>query len=341
MKTKFYLLLTVALLLSLSFNTFAQNTLKSINTAEPLALDSNSIVDISADFIIANGNEEGDAPDQWWIGDGDPGKVWLITRDVYDNNSYVTVLHGERKEDDENNTNSFFLWNPTDSGVPWNISSPIVTFKVKISDGQDYTRNQAAGNLGIYFWAQIKDDDGYRRVKVRLTGDAEGIFTGSNEWWNYTPYGLGTDLNDGNWHTYTINLKNIIQEYRDWAYNDSGDPKAGHPFKFYGIIAIETRCLDTSWDDIIVMPETATAISDAAVTESITIFPNPSAGSVTITGISNGATVKVYNITGSKVASYVGIADGGINLSGLSNGTYFVRVDDGNTSTIKKLIIVR
>jgi len=343
MKTKFYSLLTAVVLLSLSFNTSAQNILKSIEGVEPLDLDSNSIVNLTEDFLVADGDEN--VTDVWRIGDADPGTVngdkWYISIGDYDSDAdtYVTVLHGNRQEDDDNNTNSFFLWSPTDSGVPWNVSSPIVTFKVKITDGQDYTRAQAAGNLGIYFWVQIKDDDGYRRAKVRLTSDPVGIYTASNEWWNYTPYGLGAELTDGNWHTYTVNLKDIIQEYRDWAYEDSGDPKAGDPFTFYGILAIETRCIDAEFDDVIVKPETATAIPETTTAVTYTVFPNPSSGNIKINGISNKASVDVYNLAGTKVRSYTGIVDGSINLSGLINGTYFIKILDGNISSTQKLIV--
>lgn len=342
MKTKFYSFLAFAALLT--FSTAAQTNLKSILGVEPMPLDSNSIIDITQDFVIADGNEDGDSPDMWRIGDGDPGKVWSITPDLYDSgrDSYYTALHGERKEGDDNNTNSFFLWSRTDSGVPWNVSSPLVTFTVKITDGDVYTRENNLGHLGIYFWVQIKDDDGYRKAKVRFTSDAEGLYTATNEWWSYTPYGLGNDLTDGQWHTYTVNLKDIIQQYRDWAYNDSGDPKAGHPFKFYGIIAIETRCLDAQFDDIIVKPETATAIKKRPVKQLVTVYPNPSEGNITITGVNNISDIGVYDLTGRKVMSVRNISSGSrLDLTGLEKGAYFIRIEDGENVSTKKIVITK
>jgi hypothetical protein len=59
------------------------------------------------------------------------------------------------------------------------------------------------------------------------------------------------------------------------------------------------------------------------------VFPNPTKGLLTIKGANlNGKTVEVYSIVGEKIASLTLNNDDTINLSSLSEGVYFVRVND-------------
>lgn len=71
----------------------------------------------------------------------------------------------------------------------------------------------------------------------------------------------------------------------------------------------------------------------------VNVFPNPSSGKVYISGVQN-ASVKVYNATGTLVASFKDIKDNTIDLSGVDNGIYFISVEQGNNSILNQKISI-
>lgn len=71
----------------------------------------------------------------------------------------------------------------------------------------------------------------------------------------------------------------------------------------------------------------------------VNVFPNPSSGKVYISGVQN-ASVKVYNATGTLVASFKDIKDNTIDLSGVENGIYFLSVEQGNNSVLNQKISI-
>ncbi|MBQ6277657.1 MAG: T9SS type A sorting domain-containing protein [Bacteroidales bacterium] len=89
--------------------------------------------------------------------------------------------------------------------------------------------------------------------------------------------------------------------------------------------------------DPTVDPATTVATSEA---NEITMFPNPSNGIVNFTNVEN-ATIEVYNMMGQVVASESNAnANASIDLSGVANGNYIVRiVKDGEIATSKLNIV--
>ncbi len=87
---------------------------------------------------------------------------------------------------------------------------------------------------------------------------------------------------------------------------------------------------------------TVTPTSTIATSEAneITMFPNPSNGIVNFTNVEN-ATIEVYNMMGQVVASESNAnANASIDLSGVANGNYIVRiVKDGEIATSKLNIV--
>ncbi|HTB31820.1 MAG TPA: T9SS type A sorting domain-containing protein, partial [Bacteroidia bacterium] len=76
-------------------------------------------------------------------------------------------------------------------------------------------------------------------------------------------------------------------------------------------------------------------------TEAVNIYPNPSKGQFTISGLENGMIVDIYDYTGRKISSMVSsetILQ--LDLSGQSNGIYLVRIlsKDGTLVSQKKLV---
>ncbi len=73
---------------------------------------------------------------------------------------------------------------------------------------------------------------------------------------------------------------------------------------------------------------------------SISLYPNPATSTVTLTGIEGEAEVSVVDMNGRQV--YSGSVENGslsIDVSGLSQGAYFVRVTGEKVNAIRKLIV--
>lgn len=67
----------------------------------------------------------------------------------------------------------------------------------------------------------------------------------------------------------------------------------------------------------------------------IQIFPNPATDHVTVSGLSEGTTVYLYNMTGRKISTYnIHHSSFKIDLSGLPSGLYLLRTSDGFTQKI-------
>lgn len=93
-------------------------------------------------------------------------------------------------------------------------------------------------------------------------------------------------------------------------------------------------------------PQCVNGISDVSFENAITMMPNPTNGSLNIlvNGVEKNISIRVYNIIGSEVKSFnnndvPSVFNRTFDFSDLSNGTYLVRVESGNRTAIKKLII--
>ena len=73
----------------------------------------------------------------------------------------------------------------------------------------------------------------------------------------------------------------------------------------------------------------------------VSVYPNPTAGVVTIEGAEN-ATITVYNILGVVVErTYAYENNKQLNLSSLNRGNYIIRVEKGNQSITKKVTLLK
>ncbi len=338
MKTKLQVII-MFIFCALQINMSAQNNLKSIEGTD-VPIDTVG-EDVLSPVIISDGGDN--VYGRWFMEDTDPSG-WQIHNDIYDSDldSYADELIGHRNDDDDNNTNSFRLWNPQDSGVVWNVTSPIVKFKIKITDEQDWTFGNV-GNLGLYFWITIWDDYkmAYRTRKVRYNKGSIGVLDNGVNWSDYTPHGLGEDVDDGNWHEITVNLVEDIQESRDLACSN-GDTEACKDWRFYTITALEVRALHIFLDDITVLPETSTDIEDNNFRNGIRLYPNPTNGIVSIVSeeYDEAFDVNVYNLVGNLLASYNQVFSGKkLDLSFLHKGTYIIKLNNTKTNLVKKLVI--
>jgi hypothetical protein len=74
----------------------------------------------------------------------------------------------------------------------------------------------------------------------------------------------------------------------------------------------------------------------------VSVYPNPSAGMVTVLlsdDISFGSSLEIYNQVGQKVASViVNQSQFQFNASSLSKGVYYIKVNDGHSKVMTKLL---
>ena len=68
----------------------------------------------------------------------------------------------------------------------------------------------------------------------------------------------------------------------------------------------------------------------------LSIYPNPTTGPATITGLTNGDLIKIYNMSGTLVGTYTAAGEElTIDISNLSKGTYLLKTNTGSFKIIK------
>ncbi|MFH1118692.1 MAG: T9SS type A sorting domain-containing protein [Bacteroidota bacterium] len=72
-------------------------------------------------------------------------------------------------------------------------------------------------------------------------------------------------------------------------------------------------------------------------TAQIRVYPNPTAGMITISGIDHLTTIELYSISGQRIA-ILPAENGTIDLSGLHNGIYLLRIIIGDKVVMKKIV---
>ena len=85
----------------------------------------------------------------------------------------------------------------------------------------------------------------------------------------------------------------------------------------------------------------ATTINEIGNVKSLSLYPNPSTGKVTLQGQKENGTVNVYNLLGMKVKT-INIrsnSDMELDLSSFENGIYFVEFNNGKAIVKEKLIL--
>ena len=76
--------------------------------------------------------------------------------------------------------------------------------------------------------------------------------------------------------------------------------------------------------------------TDATETLSLSVYPNPAADMVTLTGINASTTAMLYDMRGSVVATFVVKGETRLNLSNLAAGVYMLRVADSVVKIVKE-----
>ena len=82
--------------------------------------------------------------------------------------------------------------------------------------------------------------------------------------------------------------------------------------------------------------------ASATITDNVVIYPDPNTGSFTISGVSQGQVIELYDYLGQKLSSV--IEDNGImnfDISNMASGIYLVRILNANGSVLLTKKIVR
>lgn len=93
-------------------------------------------------------------------------------------------------------------------------------------------------------------------------------------------------------------------------------------------------------DDIYILGNLSTSISENTKDNDISVYPNPTSGEIKLSGISQFESLRVFDITGREHHQQpVFDANMNISLSHLPDGLYFIRLQNEKTVVSRKIII--
>ena len=103
-----------------------------------------------------------------------------------------------------------------------------------------------------------------------------------------------------------------------------------------GNVIITVRSTDGNHTAFCMVNVAPAVNNDNIGSTSLTAYPNPTSGAVTVTGLTPGKAIRIYSITGALVGTYTAqVEEMTINLKNLSSGMYFLNFE-GKTIRIVK-----
>lgn len=108
-----------------------------------------------------------------------------------------------------------------------------------------------------------------------------------------------------------------------------------------GTLAAASEQINVRLDDIKIEKVTSgVGIKTITNNDAIAIFPNPTSGILNINAIEATSSVEVFNVIGDKVyTSSLVKGNNVVDLSGLANGAYFVKLNSNGAITTKKVVL--
>ena len=103
-----------------------------------------------------------------------------------------------------------------------------------------------------------------------------------------------------------------------------------------------TTALTIFMDDIMIekVVSGTVGVKTISANDAISIFPNPTSGLLNINAVEVNSSVEVFNVIGEKVYTNSLVkGNNSVDLSGLSNGAYFVKLNSNGTITTKKVVL--
>ena len=217
---------------------------------------------------------------------------------------------------------AYFLTLPG-SGVPVGTYESFVNLPcVDVTTGEAYR---------ISYWRKCTATTG----TVTANGQT-GIFSG------LTQDALGmTDVVKA----YTPMTPTLLSGVNGWV-KDSADYVATATETRYfsvagkGVVNSAADQISVRLDNIKIWRVISTGVKTIAANDAISIFPNPTSGILNINAVEANSSVEVINVIGEKVyTSSLVKGNNVVDLSGLANGAYFVKLNSNNTITTKKVVL--
>jgi PKD repeat protein len=138
-----------------------------------------------------------------------------------------------------------------------------------------------------------------------------------------------------------------------WDFGDGGSSNAENPVHtytadgtYYVMLTVNNGCgTDTFTDTLYVY---GTGINEGNFTTTLSVFPNPANDLLNIEFINSGnspVNIGLYDATG-RMVRHLECGKNGyfhktIELAGIAEGIYLLRLHDGNHAIIKKVIVMR
>lgn len=139
------------------------------------------------------------------------------------------------------------------------------------------------------------------------------------------------------WGDYYVNMQMANMGGTHKAFWMNGSQHSLYPYR--GLVTSET----SKFLDSLICTTPATIVNEETSSNSFSVFPNPSSGTFQISNLTSHIShLFVYNSIGEIVLSEtMNQNNGTIDLSGKSNGIYFIKVNSGEKMLIEKVIISR
>ena len=237
-----------------------------------------------------------------------------VTSGAYSTNSSFVFAVGNIIEDWESGDFSNFDWE-NDPSKPWTIVT---------ENPYEGTYCAKSGNIGnnqssvlkilldvqtqgeISFYRKVSSEEGYDALYFSIDTDLLGEWSGEVGWGKVT-----YPITPGQHQLY-------------WAYNKDVYTISGS---------------DCAWLDNIVFPPAETiTITQEIVTNGMTIYPNPNHGQFSINLPEEDCDIMVFNSVGQQVYSQQAKGMTTLNLEGLNEGVYFVKVKSANAVNTLKFV---
>lgn len=107
-----------------------------------------------------------------------------------------------------------------------------------------------------------------------------------------------------------------------------------------GTITAASDQINVRIDDIMITKMGTVGIKTNSLNDAISIFPNPTSGVLNINSVEVVSSIEVFNVIGEKVYTNSLVkGNNTVDLSGLTNGAYFVKMNSNNQVITKKIIL--
>ena len=162
-----------------------------------------------------------------------------------------------------------------------------------------------------------------------------------------SPIAAFTDTSSGTTYSFSYTGTSPYDSIR-WDFGDGSTSTSASPTQTYSVgsftacIIVYTPCgVDSFCKDISILPE---PVANASSSGGVSTYPNPAANEYTInnsTGFPDGTKACIYDVTGRLINIYtLAKHKTVINVSGFAPGSYQCRINTGNGTIVKKLVVI-